>query len=128
MALIDKEKTKRAVTYWSRHGDPLSTRFDKRNIEDVIDDQPIVEAVPMALCEQIQFERDIALSQLKQLNIGLGEKPYLKAISIEWMFNWRQKHNEQNDVGLSSFSQMLYDWRKENEAEQDRAVVQNTAR
>ena len=123
MALIDKDKTTRAVTYWSKHYDPSKPRFDKRNIEDVIRDQPIVEAVPMTLCEQIQFERDVALSQLKQLNIGLGEKPYLKAIPIEWIKQWDDKcQNGKLSYWLcddyewhEAIVAMLADWKEENE-------------
>lgn len=36
------------------------------------------------------------------------------AIPIEWMYEWRAKNNEQYNVGVSSFSQMINDWEKEN--------------
>lgn len=37
-----------------------------------------------------------------------------EAIPIEWMYKWRIENNEQYNVGLSSFSQMISDWEKEN--------------
>ena len=46
---------------------------------------------------------------------ALEMQPTVEAIPIEWMYEWRMKNNEQYNVGVSSFSQMISDWEKENE-------------
>ena len=43
-------------------------------------------------------------------------EPSIESIPIEWMYEWRMKNNEQYNVGVSSFSQMISDWEKENES------------
>ena len=45
-----------------------------------------VKAIPIELYEQVKGERDVAIEQLKALNIELFEKPYLKAIPIDKPF------------------------------------------
>lgn len=71
-------------------------------------------AIPIELYEQIKGERDVAIEQLKALNIELFEKPYLKAIPIEWIKKWL---NETEDDRIVCFDirDMLADWEKENE-------------
>lgn len=63
---------------------------------DNINEAPTVEAVPIELYEQVKGERDVAVEQLKSLNIELFEKPYLKAIPVEWL----KKHKCSNVVDL----------------------------
>lgn len=47
----------------------------------------------------------------------IDNAPTVKAIPIEWMYEWRMKNNEQYNVGVSSFSQMISDWEKENDSD-----------
>lgn len=80
-----------------------------------LDNTPTADAIPRALYEQIQWERDVALSQLKQLNIELGEKPYLKAIPIEWIEEYCAENWVEYSSQHDAIRRMLEDWRKENE-------------
>ena len=89
---------------------------DGRTIENA----PTVKAIPIELYEQIKGERDVAIEQLKALNIELFEKPYLKAIPIEWIKKWCNKeHNrkslEERLLKRYGVITMLEDWEKENE-------------
>lgn len=52
--------------------------------------------------------------------LQIDNSPTVEAIPIEWMYEWRMKNNEQYSVGISSFSQMLKDWEKENENRVDK--------
>ena len=56
-----------------------------RDCESAVEEQPTVDAIPIELYEQVKGERDVAIEQLKALNIELFEKPYLKAIPIDWI-------------------------------------------
>lgn len=47
----------------------------------------------------------------------IDNAPTVNAIPIEWMYEWRMKNNEQYNVGVSSFSQMISDWEKENDSD-----------
>lgn len=77
-----------------------------------IDDEPTVEAIPIGLYEQVKGERDVAIKQLKSLNIELFEKPYLEAIPIEWVKRWAMK--SENTYNREQIVEMLNDWEKEN--------------
>ena len=73
-----------------------------------IDNAPTVEAIPIELYEQVRGERDVAVEQLKSLNIELFEKPYLKAITIEFLEKWfGDNYNALTDLEIA--------WEKENE-------------
>lgn len=72
------------------------------------------DCVSRKLFEQIKAERDIAVSQLRELNIELGERVDLKAIPIEYIIAWKQTHD------LAKVEELLIkyiidDWRKDNE-------------
>lgn len=72
----------------------------------------LVETIPIELYKQVKGERDVAIEQLKALNIELFEKPYLKAIPIEWIEKFID-----NDI-LSETVKILLNawyWEKENE-------------
>lgn len=43
-------------------------------IDDWMDTQPIVDVVSKGLFDQIRWERDVALEQLADLGLGLGQK------------------------------------------------------
>lgn len=86
-------------------------------VYDALKDASTVEAIPKELYEQIQWERDIALSQLKQLNIELGEKPYHKAIPVEWVEQWittncYDENGRYNGEGYDTVEDMLKDWKE----------------
>lgn len=74
--------------------------------------------VSRELFEQYKGERDIAISQLNDLGIELGEKVELKAIPIEWLKN---KADEQHTLSFYmgnkpiTIDELIVDWRKENE-------------
>ena len=65
------------------------------------------------LAEQYRDERDIALSQLADLGIAFGEKPQLKAITIEWLNTIAHR-----DICLIYRAVLLFiieKWREEND-------------
>lgn len=92
----------------------VSHRAEKARLREFIKDiqnQPTVEAIPIELYEQVKGERDIAIEQLKALNIELFEKPYRKAISIEWIEN---KLKCCDNINAEIFVKALIrDWEKE---------------
>ena len=65
-----------------------------RDCESAVEEQPTVDAIPIELYEQVKGERDVAIEQLKALNIELFEKPYLKAIPIEWIEKYIEDHTQ----------------------------------
>lgn len=86
----------------------------------MLDNQPTVKAIPIELYEQVKGERDVAIEQLKSLNIELFEKPYLKAITIEWLKQYASKksYNDEMDCYWTFWEEdvlkMIEDWEKEN--------------
>ena len=84
---------------------------------------PFVEAIPIELYEQVKGERDIAIEQLKALNIELFEKPYLKAIPKEWIKNYARHKASKGFTEIDCYWQsweedvlkMIEEWEKENE-------------
>ena len=77
-----------------------------------IEKAPTVQAIPIELYEQVRGERDVAVEQLKSLNIELFEKPYLKAITIEWINKWLRKYGE--PILDDGICKMIEDWEEEN--------------
>lgn len=75
------------------------------------------KAIPIELYEQIKGERDVAIEQLKSLNVELFEKPYRKAIPVEWIDGYIKRRA--NDVNIYAeilfISDMVKEWEKENE-------------
>ena len=47
MRLIDADKLDEDVLYWNMHDDPKQKDYDTRDIEDVLREQPTVEAIPV---------------------------------------------------------------------------------
>ena len=90
--------------------DPITEEL----IEQIIEEQPTVEAIPVELYEQVKGERDVAIEQLKSLNIELFEKPYLKAIPIKWIKDYMLKLPDGSEA-YECILIMLEDWEKENE-------------
>lgn len=45
--LIDLKRLHDDVEYWEQHDDPKQPDYDTRDIEDVINHQPIVDAIPI---------------------------------------------------------------------------------
>lgn len=48
MRLIDADKLDEDVEYWNMHDDPKQKDYDTRDIEDVLREQPEVEAIPVS--------------------------------------------------------------------------------
>lgn len=72
------------------------------------------KAIPIELYEQIKGERDVAIEQLKSLNVELFEKPYRKAIPIEWLRMWFTK--EASFIGIVLMGEIESAWEKENDS------------
>lgn len=95
----------------------VSHRAEKARLREFIKDiqnQPTVEAIPIELYEQVKGERDVAIEQLKALNIELFEKPYLKAITIEFIKAFKKEVRDVTN-GKAVIDWLLEDWEKENE-------------
>ncbi len=60
-------------------------------------------------------EKDTVSWFIQHISKMVDNMPEVKAIPTEWLYKWRMKNNEQYNVGVSSFSQMINDWEKENE-------------
>ena len=65
----------------------------------------------IALIEQYRWEKDIALSQLKDLNLELGEKTYPKAITIEFIERFAKDTGSQKEKEY--LLKLLKAWTKE---------------
>ena len=137
MRLIDADKLMLSLADWKLQESPIST-YPKpkeftaddmqrmiwrtiRDCESAVEEQPTLKTIPIELYEQIKGERDVAIEQLKALNIELFEKPYLKAIPIEWIKKWcNEEHNrkslEERLLKRYGVITMLEDWEKENES------------
>ena len=103
MKLVNVEDLKVLVAVESKG----EIRYGKL-VTDLFDDIPTVEAIPIVLYEQVKGERDVAVEQLKSLNVELFEKPYLKAITIEFLEKWfGDNYNALTDLEIA--------WEKENE-------------
>lgn len=72
------------------------------------------KAIPIELYEQVRGERDVAVEQLKSLNIELFEKPYRKAIPIEFIEAFKKEFRAVASV-KAVIEWLLEDWEKENE-------------
>lgn len=81
----------------------------KDEIDNVIDSLPSVQ--PQSL-EQIKWERDTAIEQLKQLGYGLGEKvePCEDCVSRKETIEWLKKVTVTDGITFKTgFEQILYD-------------------
>lgn len=77
--------------------------------------KPYKDSIPIELYEQVKGERDVAIEQLKALNIELFEKPYLKAIPIEWIEKYKRVRGWEVTVTTqNAIDNMLNAWEKEN--------------
>lgn len=124
MRLIDADNLETTVVLGLQlqHAD---SRYYYFYAEEDIEKAPTVKAIPIELYEQVKGERDVAIEQLKALNIELFEKPYLKAIPIEWIEEYAKdlitkrrllaengyRDNRCYDYMFGIIS-MLLDWRK----------------
>lgn len=92
-----------------------------REFERLLAEAPTIEVIPVY--EQVKWERDVAVEQLRALDIGLGENPYLKAIPVEWIKQWNVKcQNGKLNYWLYDYHEwheaivaMLEDWEEEND-------------
>ena len=53
--LIDVNVLEADVEYWENHDDPKKPDYDKRDIEQVIGSQPIVDAVEVVRCKDCKW-------------------------------------------------------------------------
>lgn len=115
MRLIDADKLiyeiENTLWDWDSVDGITSSTVLKQCISD-IRNEPTVEAISIKLYEQIKGERNVAIEQLKRLNIELFENPCLKAIPIEWLLNHLLVGNKEQNTAVYN---LIYLWRKENE-------------
>ena len=117
MKLIDASmflKVAHSIKEFDDALDPITEEL----IEQIIEEQPTVEAIPVELYEQVKGERDVAIEQLKSLNIELFEKPYLKAIPIEWIKDYMLKLPDGSEA-YECILVMLEEWKRGSGIEED---------
>lgn len=89
---------------------------DEYSVQNWCPLRPYQETIPIELYEQVKGERDVALGQLKKLNLELFEKPYLKAIPIKWIEDTRKLAERVQHSKYAFYLKMLLeDWKAENE-------------
>ena len=93
MRLIDADKLVKAIEN-ENPGMSISGAIEKFARTAQVNMQPTVDAIPIELYEQVKGERDVAIEQLKALNLELFEKPYLKVIPIEWIEKYIEDHTQ----------------------------------
>lgn len=130
MRLIDADKLLFSLEEWELNETPIST-YPKpkeftaddmqrmiwrtiRDCESAVEEQPTVKAIPIELYEQVKGERDVAVEQLKSLNIELFEKPYRKAIPIEYIEKFKKEFRAVASV-KAVIEWLLEEWGKDNE-------------
>ena len=93
MRLIDADKLVKAIEN-ENPGMSISGAIEKFARTAQVNMQPTVDAIPIELYKQVKGERDVAIEQLKARNIELFEKPYLRAIPIEWIEKYIEDHTQ----------------------------------
>ena len=71
MRLIDADALLPKVVYYVNKNSPL-LRVDK--LLERIEKAPTIDAVPVGAHEQVCWERDVAIAQLKDYGVSFGEK------------------------------------------------------
>lgn len=86
MRLIDADKFREYCIH--------KLNFFPTMIDRALENQPTIETIPKGLYDQIKWERDMAIDQLKSYGVSLGEKADMsKAVHGEW----------QNDTGYDDW-------------------------
>ena len=117
MRLIDADKLVKAIEN-ENPGMSISGAIEKFARTAQVNMQPTVDAIPIELYEQVKGERDVAIEQLKALNIELFEKPYLKAIPIEWIKDYMLKLPDGSEA-YECILVMLEEWKRDFGTEED---------
>lgn len=68
-----------------------------KTLEEIIDDEPAAEVVSKGLFDQIKWERDIAIEQLEELGLSLGQKidgVYLTKEEYKELFEYRLMYED----------------------------------
>jgi hypothetical protein len=75
---MSEEMTKEQARNTLRNAAWLGTNEDRERIERAVEllcGEPCEDAVSRGVFEQVMWERDVAIDQLKELGYGFGEKP-----------------------------------------------------
>ena len=65
------EELKKSRKYHAQNGRELELLC---RCENIVNEQPTVEAVPKSYADQIRWERDVAIEQLAEIGVGFGRK------------------------------------------------------
>ena len=71
--------------------------IDPCEFASMVEDAPIVEAVSRGLFDQIKFERDVAIAQLEELGLSLGQKidgVYLTKEEHDKLFDYKYMYED----------------------------------
>lgn len=85
-----------------RYIDPMKLKMSivlntNKTLEEIIDNEPSEEVVSKGLFDQFKWERDIAIEQLEELGLGLGQKVdgvYLTKEEYEELLEYKWKYEE----------------------------------
>lgn len=72
MALIRAETLKDNLENMKSTCNHMSDQILIDSVKDLIDTQPVVDVVPVAVLEQVKWERDMAMQQLEEYGIPFG--------------------------------------------------------
>ena len=65
------EELKKSRKYHAQNGRELELLC---RCENIVNEQPTVQAVPKSYADQIRWERDVAIEQLAEIGVGFGRK------------------------------------------------------
>lgn len=71
--------------------------IDPCEFANMVEDAPVVEVVSKGLYEQIRLERDIAIKQLEELGLSLGQKidgVYLTKEEYDKLFDYKYMYED----------------------------------
>ena len=74
MALIRAETLKDDLENMKSNCNHMSDQILIDTIKELVDAQPTIDVVPVSVLEQVKWERDVALTQLEEYGVSLGEK------------------------------------------------------
>lgn len=85
-----------------RYIDPMKLKMSialntNKTLEEIIDDEPSEEVVSKGLFDQFKWERDIAIEQLDELGLSLGQKidgVYLTKEEYKELFEYRLMYED----------------------------------
>ena len=91
------EELKKSRKYHAQNGRELELLC---RCENIVNEQPTVEAVPKSYAEQIRWERDVAVGQLNEIGCQFGQKmDEVKKLEAVPVVHCKECKNWHKDIG-----------------------------